>query len=253
MTDLLHWMLVFLRAVALLAVFPVFSGANFPVQLRVALAAVLSFLVAPLVPVAAPAHADFWGVAGLMAGEAGLGLILGFVSRMVFYALEVAGGLAATEIGLMLPSGFNPMSQNNTSEFSTVLQSLAAMLFLAFNLHHGLLLAFQRSYVFLPVGGGHLRESLLLDVLARTNHLFWFAIQVSAPILAVTFLVTVVFALLSRAVPQMNVFAENFSLRLLVGLIVMGATCQLMAQHIASFLHRLPEDVLRVAQLMGAR
>jgi len=59
MTDLLHWMLVFLREVALLAVFPVFSGTNFPLQLRVALAAVLSFLVAPLVPVAAPAHADF--------------------------------------------------------------------------------------------------------------------------------------------------------------------------------------------------
>jgi hypothetical protein len=49
------------------------------------------------------------------------------------------------------------------------------------------------------------------------------------------------------------VFTENFSLRLLAGLFVVGVTCQLMAQHIASFLQRLPGDVLRVAQLLGAK
>src|SRR5262249_28036565 len=145
------------------------------------------------------------------------------------------------------------MSPASTSELSTVLQYVAAMLFLTLNLHHGLLAAFQRSYAFLPVGGGHLQESLLLDILARTSYLFWFAIQVCAPVLAVTFLVTIVFALLSRAVPQMNVFTENFSLRLLAGLLVLGLTCQLMAQHIANYLHRLPDDVLRVAQLLGGR
>jgi flagellar biosynthetic protein FliR len=246
------WLLVFLRAAGLLAVFPVFSGTNFPVQIRVALAALVAFLVAPLVPLAAM-PADFWGVAGLMALELGFGLLLGFVSRMVFYALEIAGGLMATEIGLMLPAGINPMGASTISELATVLQYVAGMLFLGLNLHHALLLAFQRSYRFLPVGGGRLQESVLLDVLGRSGHLFWFALQVAAPVLAVTFLVTIVFALLSRAVPQMNVFSENFSLRLLAGLIVVGLTCQLMAQHIANGLHHLPDDVLRVAYLLGMK
>src|SRR5262245_23069005 len=252
MIDLLNWLLVFLRAIALLTVFPVFSGPNFPVQLRLALAALLALLVAPLLPVPPLARADFWTISGWMALEVGFGLLLGFVSRMVFYALEIAGGLLATEIGLMLPGGINPLNQSNTSEMSTVLQYAAAMLFLTLNLHHGLLAAFQRSFTCLPCCGGRLREALLLDVIGRTNHLFWFALQVAAPVLAVTFLVTIVFALLSRAVPQMNVFAENFSGRLLAGLTVVGLTCSLMAQHIANFLQRLPNDVLRVAQLLGA-
>jgi flagellar biosynthetic protein FliR len=251
MPDLLNWLLVFLRAIGLLTIFPIFSGPNFPVMLRLALAALLSFLIAPLLPVAL-VRTDFWAVVGYMAMEVGFGLLLGFVSRMVFYALEVCGGLIATEVGLMLPAGMNPMGQSGSSEMSTVLQYMAAMLFLSLNLHHGLLAAFQGSFTFLPSGGGHLAESLLLDVLGRSSHLFWFALQVAAPVLAVTFLVTVVFALLSRAVPQMNVFAENFSLRLLSGLTIMGLTCSLMAQHIVNFLHRLPNDVLRVAQLLGA-
>lgn len=253
MPDPLNWLLVFLRASGLLAIFPVFSASNMPVQIRIALAALISFLVSPLVPVASLATVDFWGVVGLMIMEGGFGLLLGFASRMLFYAVEVAGGLIATEIGLMIPAGINPLSTSPTSEISTLLQYLAAMLFLTLNLHHGLLLAFQKSFQFLPIGGGQLHEAVLLDVLGRTSHLFWFGVQMSAPVLAVTFIITLVFAVLGRAVPQMNVFSESFSVRLLAGLTVLGLTCQLMAQHIANYLQRLPEDVLRVAQLMGMR
>jgi flagellar biosynthetic protein FliR len=250
---LLNWLLVFLRAIGLLAIFPVFSAHNMPVQIRIALAALVSFLVSPILPVASLATVDFWGVFGLMVMEGGFGLLLGLVSRMLFYAVEVAGGLIATEVGLMIPAGINPLSPSPTSEISTLLQYLAAMLFLTLNLHHGLLLAFLKSFQFLPIGGGRFQESLLLEVLGRTSHLFWFGVQMSAPVLAVTFIITLVFSVLGRAVPQMNVFSESFSVRLLAGMAVFGLTCQLMAQHIANFLQRLPEDVLRVAQLAGMK
>lgn len=253
MPDLLNWLLVFLRASAFIAVFPVFSTTNIPVQIRIALGALVSFLVAPLVPITTMGMSDLWGVIGLGAMEVGCGLLLGFVSRILFYALEFAGGIMATEIGLSMPGGINPITNSQTSEISTILQYMAGVLFLSLNLHHGLLLAFRKSYQFLPIGGGHLGESLLLDVLGRTAHLFWFGVQMSAPVLAVAFIITLVFAVLGRAVPQMNVFSENFSVRLLAGMVVFGLTCQLMAQHIANYLGRLPEDVLRVAQLMGMK
>ncbi len=251
MPDVLNWLLVFLRASALMSVFPVFSGPNFPVQIRIALGALVSFLVAPTVPSLPAAQPDLWALFGLMIGEVGFGLMLGFASRMVFYALDLAGGIISTELGLTLPGGLSPISASPTSEVASLLQSLGAMLFLALNLHHGLIAAFQRSYHFLPPGGGQLRESLLVDIAGRTGHLFVFAIQMAAPLLAVTFILLLVFAVLARAVPQMNVFTESFSIKLLCGLTIFGFTCQLMAQHIANFLNRLPTDVLRVAQLLG--
>jgi flagellar biosynthetic protein FliR len=227
--------------------------ARYPVQIRVALAALVSFLVAPLVPVASLASVDLWAWVGLGAMEIGVGLLLGFVSRILFYAVEFAGQLMGTEIGLAMPGGINPLINAPTSPIATLLQYLAGLLFLTLNLHHGLLIAFRKSYQFLPVGGGHLGESLLLDVLGRTGHIFWFGIQMAAPVLAVAFIITLVFAVLGRAVPQMNVFAENFSVRLLAGMIVFGLTCQLLAQHIANYLGRLPDDVLRVAQWRGMK
>jgi flagellar biosynthetic protein FliR len=251
MPDLFNWLLVFLRASALLTVFPAFSASHVPRQIRIALGAMLAFLVAPLLPPVPSAGLDLWAAVGLMTLEILFGLLLGFVSRMFFYAIEVAGAILSMEMGLTMPGGLNPFTNSTMSEVATVLQYLGVMLFLTLNLHHGLLVAFQRSYQFLPVGGGHLREALVVEMFHRTSQLFWCALQMAAPVLAVSFLITLIFSILSRAVPQMNVFSENFGVRLLAGLSVFGLTIHLLGEHIANYLNHLPEDVLRVAQMIG--
>lgn len=245
-------MLVFLRVSALLTVFPLLSAAGVPRQVRIALGAMTAFLLAPMVPGLATPNLDLWKALGLMMSEILFGLLLGFTSRMFMHGIEVGGAIVAMEMGLTMPGGLNPFTNQTSSEAATILQYLGGMLFLTMNLHHGLLVALQRSYQFLPLGGGHFREGLVVEIFARTNHLFWFALEMAAPVLAVSFLLTLIFSVLSRAVPQMNVFAEHFGARLLAGLTVFGLTCHLMAEHIANYLRRLPEDVLRVAQLLGA-
>jgi flagellar biosynthesis protein FliR len=77
------------------------------------------------------------------------------------------------------------------------------------------------------------------------------ALQISAPVIAVSFVITLVFSVFSRAVPQMNVFSESFSFRIVGGLIVFGFTLQLTAQHVLNYLRRLPDDLLRVGQLLS--
>jgi flagellar biosynthetic protein FliR len=251
MLELTNWLMVFLRASALLAVFPVFSAANFPVQLRLALGALLAVLISPALPAPPETH-DFIGMVGLMAMEVGVGLLFGFVSRMIFYGLDMAGTIIGNEIGLTLPPTLNPMSGASVMAPGMILYYLAAMIWLSLDLHHWLLVAFQRTYAFLPIGGGHMSQALAMEVIKRTSETFWIALQMAAPIMAVSFIVSLVFSVLGRAVPQMNVFNQSFAIRTLAGLSVFGLTLELMSQHIANYLHRLPEDVLGVAQLLGA-
>src|ERR1700735_5384163 len=115
-----------------------------------------------------------------------------------------------------------------------------------------MLVGFERTYAFLPIGGAHMSQALVMDMIGRTSQMFVIALQLAAPIMAVSFIVSLVFSVLGRAVPQMNVFHESFSVRTLAGLSVFGLTLQLMSQHIINYLRRLPEDVLRVSQLLGA-
>ena len=250
MSNLTNWLMVFLRASSMLAVFPIFSARNFPVQMRLALGALLAGMVAATLPAGAVPAADFWGLAGQMAVEVGIGLTIGFASRMVFFALEIAGSIISAEIGLSIPPGINPLEDAPMTTTASILYYLAAMLWLSMDMHHWMIIGLQKTYTYVPVGAAHLSQALVTDMIARTGGVFAIALQMAAPLLAVSFIISLVFAVLGRAVPQMNVFSESFAVRPLVGLSVFGLTLDLMSQHIMNYLRHLPEDMLRVAQAL---
>ena len=247
--ELTTWFLVFTRVGAMLSVLPMFSMRTIPIQLRIGLGALIAFLVAPMLPVGVAEPGSVWTLARLMFAEASIGLLLGFVCRFVFVALEIAGGFVATDMGLTLPQEFSSLTGGNAMAPGLALYWLALMLLLNLDLHHWMIAGFERSYALVPMGGAHLSETLLLEVVARSAKIFVIALQIAAPVMAVSFLITLVFAVLSRAVPQMNVFSESFPVRTLAGLLTFGLTCTFMAQHIANYLRRLPEDMLSVARL----
>lgn len=249
--DFYNWMLVFLRASAFLLVLPFFSMANFPVTMRVAAAALMSLLIAPTLPHVAMDRAGFFTLIGLMFKEVSVGLLLGFVSRLIFYAVELAGNVVSTEMGLNMATILDPVNQQSSQIAGTMLSLLATAVMLATNLHHWLLYGFQRTYDFLPIGGARLNTNLFSVVVNDTGQIFMIALQLAAPVMAVSFAITVIFSILSRAVPQMNIFTEMYGFRVVGGLIVFGFTLQLTAQYVANYLHRLPEDMLTVARLIG--
>lgn len=249
--ELQNWMFAFVRASTFLLVLPVFSAAGVPVIVRVALAALIGLLAAPgLAPVAV--LPGFFSALGRIVAEALIGLTLGFTARLVFGAFEIAGQLVSSELGLNMSSILNPISTAPTQAPGMMLMLLATALMFSLNLHHWLLAGFVRSYDVLPIGGAHLREVVLEHLLKQTGNMFVIALQMSAPIMAVSFVVTLVFSVLGRAVPQMNVFSESFALRIAAGLVVFALTLPLMAEHMSNALRRIPDDIMKVAQWLGA-
>ena len=103
----------------------------------------------------------------------------------------------------------------------------------------------------MPVGAGVLSAAVVNDVIGHTSRIFAVAVQIAAPMMAVSFIVMLVFSLIGRAVQQISSFFESFAFRLLAGLFMMGLSLNLMAQHLAAYLHRLPEDVMRITELLA--
>jgi flagellar biosynthetic protein FliR len=251
--DFFNWMLVFLRLSGFLLILPFFSMANFPVTMRVALGALGALLIAPVLPPFPLGKMDFLSLFGVMIQEVSIGLLLGFISRMIFYAVELAGNFISTEMGLNLAAIFDPTSQQSSQIAGTILVLLATIVMVTLNLHHWMLLAFAKSYTVLPAGGAHLNGALFENVVAQTSHIFMVALQIAAPVIAASFVITLVFSVLSRAVPQMNIFSEMLGFRIVGGLIVFGFTLQLSAQYVVNYLNRLPNDLLVVSQMLGGK
>jgi len=250
--DIANWLFVFLRVSAVVLVFPVFSAKNVPARVRVALAALTSFLLAPGLPPFSVEGLGLWQLVGLMMQEVINGLTIGFITRMVFFCVDVAGNIIATEAGLNMASDVNPMSGVRTEIPGLILFYLTAMLFLSLDLHHYLLAALERGYTVLPVGRGVISGAVVNDVIGHTSRLFQVAVQIAAPMMAVSFIVMLVFALIGRAVQQISSFFESFAFRLLAGLFMLGLSLNLMSQHLAAGLRRLPDDVLRITELLAS-
>jgi flagellar biosynthetic protein FliR len=249
--DFLNWMLVFVRAGAFFSILPIFTMLNIPVQFRVMMAALLGVLIAPTLPPFPFAQLTLFDWVWLFAREMSYGVLLGFVTRMVFYASDFAGQLVANELGLNLASVFDPSSGQPSQAPAFIMFLLTCIMMMSLDMHHWLITGFQYTYALAPIGGQQLREGLFTLIVDHTARVFLIGLQIAGPLIAASFLVMLLIGFLGRLVPQMNVFAESFSVRLACGLAVLAFTLQISAQHILNCLRRLPEDMIRVAQAMG--
>ena len=238
-------MMVFVRAGGLMTLMPVFSGQTIPIQVRVAIAAMLALVVSSSVP-APQLPTEVIGLIIVAARELVIGLIMGMVSRFVFYCLELAGQIMATEIGLMMSAQIDPITRNNTSPVGLALFYFSSLLFLITGCHHYVIAAFVRSFELTPIGQLAFTRDITETFIRASGNIFLVAVQMSAPLIASNFIVTLTFAILGKASPSINVFAESFAVRVIVGLVVFGVVFGLSAQLVLSWMRQSPEQMLQL-------
>jgi len=243
------WLLVMLRVTAIIMVVPIFSVRGIPIKVRVALAGFTAAVITPTVPAISLQALSLIQVVLIMSSEIVFGILIGFVARIFFYALDLAGSLIATQMGLMMSNDINPYQQEQSSVPSILLYHLAVFLFFSLNLHHWFFVGVYQSYDSVPIGTGSITKELTENLIGWTGSIFLIGVQIAGPIVAISFILLLVFSFLGRAVPQMNVFSESFSVRIIVGLTMFGITCDLMADQISNYLRGIPKDMVHAINL----
>jgi flagellar biosynthesis protein FliR len=238
-------MLVFSRAGGLLALAPAFSGQSVPIVIRVALAFLISTIFVTIVPSPGPVPHHFLLFVLGIAHEIVVGLLMGMAVRMIFYALEMAGQIMSTEIGLMMSSSLDPVTQSESSPVSTALSYLAIVLFFATGAHHFMFVAFQRSFELVPAAAGGFDPRVADVVIRQSGRIFLLAVQMAAPLIAINFLVNFSLAILSRAAPTINAFLLSIPIQIVAGMVVFGMAVGLAAHYVLSALSGVPELMLR--------
>lgn len=238
-------MMVFIRASVLFMAVPVFASNVMPISVRVALSAMFAVLITPYVSFTGGLPESLGELLLVSFNEAMLGFLMAMAVLLVFVTYEYAGHVIGQEIGLMRSDSLDPIHGSSSSTIGNLMGYSALLIFFIAGMHREMLMAFVRSFDIVPVGETFLRMRSLEPLIRDSSQLFVVGLQMAAPFVAVNFMVNLVFAVLGKAVPKMNVFMVSFSIRIAAGFVIFYSTVGLMVQFIYTRNGVIPDNMLR--------
>lgn len=216
---LFFWPLV--RILAWLSVDPMLGNRSAPVSVRVSFAFVLTLAVAPVLP--EMPKLPLLSAEGilLLAQQILIGLSLGFILRLVFAAVEFSGQFMGLQMGLSFATLFDPVNGAQTPVLAQFMVLLTILILFASNGHHLVVAAVVESFHLVPVSAEPLSSRGLYSVLHWSASIFSVGLQIALPVTAALLASNLAIGMMTRAAPQLNIFAVGFPLTLTAGFFVL--------------------------------
>ena len=238
------FLLVFARTGTMLMLLPGLGEQNISARMRLTFALLLAAILLPLHRNAYHIDPGALGTALVMLVEEILiGAVLGLTARLTISALDVAGSVIAQQLGLGFVTAIDPTQGEQGAIVGNFLTMLGLTLIFATNMHYLVIAALNDSYnVFTP--GEVLSTGDVAALITRTvAGAFRIGIQLSAPFLAFGLLFNIGLGVLSRLMPQMQVFFVALPLSILIGFLFLvlglGAMMGFFLDYVGGVLHAL--------------
>lgn len=148
-----------------------------------------------------------------------VGLVIGFIISLITQVFEGAGQLIDLQMGFTMGASIDPVYGVQSPMMGNFQTLLATMLLLATNAHYYLLAAMIKSYAYIPLNPAKIPASYLFYAQLIGN-VFSLSLQIAIPVFGALLVSDIGVGLLSRVVPQLNIFSVVFPVKIIFGLIL---------------------------------
>ena len=222
--PLLLFVLVLTRLGVMLLAMPA-VGTGVPMRVRAVFAVAISLLLLPLISSDAVPEIDSLADLTIAAGrEAGIGMLIGLVVRLLITGMQMAGELASSGGGMQLGESIDPELRSSVSTLSRLVGLLVTAVLVLVGGHRMMLEALLDSFRAMPPGDVRFELGMLELVVFEMSAGITAGIRAGAPIIAALLLSNLVTGLISRTLPQLNLLAIGLPLNALILLVVSAFT-----------------------------
>lgn len=222
--ELAGFILVLARVTPLFFLAPLFSSQMIPPRVRGIIAVGLAIGLTPLAMHGQHVPADPLSLAGLVFEGLLVGFGFAFAIAALLAAVESAGAMLDITSGFSYGALINPMSGNQAGVLSQFYSLIGTMIFLVIGGDAWVLRGIARTFELVPLTSAPQLSSLVGGAERVFTTIFSAALEIAAPVLIALLVTDVAFGIVSRVVPQMNIFAVGFPTKVAVALLVVGAS-----------------------------
>ena len=259
--ELLCFFMVLVRISTLMSLLPIFGDKAVPATVKILLSLSFSAILFPIlrgngaidVSAAAEWSTSMGRILITVATEVLVGLAVGFASQLVFHAVHVAGDFMATFMGLSMASMYDPHTENQTMVLGQMLGALAMLTFLAIDGHHLIFKSLIESFQLIPQGHFVMNDAFKDSLVKLAANTVLFGIQLAAPMAACMMLVNIVYGILGKALPQLNILTLSMASSVCIGGFVLLITYPSVQNGMVNIFGAYFEDLRHFMVISGGK
>jgi flagellar biosynthesis protein FliR len=243
------FILTLARIGPLFVIAPLFSSKLVPGRAKVIIALGLAIGLSPLALGDGEIPLDALGLGGMILKEILVGLAFAFALQALFAAISTAGTFLDTLIGFSFGSLVDPVNNQQSAVLTQLYSMVALAIFVAIGGDAWVIRGLAETYDVVPIDELPDLGAMVAGVDEVFGQIFISAIAVAAPVLLAVIITDCAFGVVSRVMPQLNVFAVGFPAKILVGFVLIGASLPFVANWIGSQLTDSVRSALQTLQV----
>lgn len=227
---------------------PLLSSRSFVSSAKIAFAIWLTLILWFVVPVTSNLPGTPLSLAITLVAEVALGFLIGFVSNLIFIAVQTAGEIMDMQMGLSVATALDPVFGAVISVVGRLTFYVALVVFVVLDGHHMILSAFHQSFSVIPAGQfANFASYGLVTQLMQLGGVLWMTtIKLAAPIVLLIFLSDFTFGIVSRVAPQVNVFMLGFQVKPMLGLFAFLVTLPFLIKQIGNMIGLIGQELVKL-------
>lgn len=216
------FLIVIVRCSGIFLISPFFSSQNIPNRIKIGMTIFLSIIIASTLNISI----EDLGIPMviLICKELLVGVTIGFISSISVSAFYIMGQIIDMSMGFGMVNVIDPQSRTQVPLMGNFYYMLALLLLITLDGHHIIINSIIDSYKYIPVGEFKLDGDIIYSLIDLISNVFVIGFKLSAPIVAIIFLLDLLLGVMVRTIPQMNVFVIGLPMKIFIGLVIIAAT-----------------------------
>lgn len=236
------------RILGFIASAPLWSSASIPARVKIIVGLGITVAIAPMLPSMPGVQPGTLRGIGILVEQMLIGIAMGFAAKIVFSAIDLAGEYIGFQMGLNFATFYDPLNSSQTPVTTEFISLLGLLVFLSMNGHLMFVATLAQSFFAMPIGGEFFGPSVWTGLPQLGAKIFSAGLLLALPVIVALMITNIALGVLTRAAPQLNLFALGFPLTLTGGFITLALSLNYLASPLQELFEFAIEAIFAVSQ-----